>query len=276
MIEISQTLESLSIETTDNLLFRVLHSMMKKNFKNTLGQKNRIISFYDENEIPQRKYFFKFLSKICEKSSTTLPNFMLCQYLTIKLGYKQTNPLKIIIFTDVEFNGNMVNFKISNPNSLFLNYIAQKFKNSNFKINDEQTSLYVEVKNTDEAKWLDELLERDEHLKFSVCFNYDNDRLDNFKRHLNIKNSANFIRRFSALAGLFEEHFETLECNINDDFASVRNSYLKLVKLYHPDRHAGKSDNIKQTYRNKFEKIQTAYESLKPYFKEQELSIMVG
>ena len=82
-------------------------------------------------------------------------------------------------------------------------------------------------------------------------------------------NSKEYKRKFSMLASLLEEHFHTLGCEVGDDYETVRASYLNLTKVYHPDRHATKSDKIKKDYTDKFQKIGLAYEALKPYFKEQ-------
>lgn len=270
MIEIKQTLESLSIETTDGALFNELQSMLRKNFAKTLGQKDKVISFYDENENAQRKYFFKFLAKICEKHGVKAPDLFLCQYATIKIIYKQINSLKVVIFCEVIFADGCATFNFNAPNGLFASYIAQKFKDQKILINDDRSSLCIHLKDPKQTAWLEELLNKNEHMHFSVFFNYDKNDLNKFKRDLNVKNSQKFVRRFSTLAELFEEQFQALNCLSSDCFETVRTNYLELVKLYHPDRHASKSEKIKLEYRNKFEKIQNAYESLKNYFKEQE------
>ncbi len=78
------------------------------------------------------------------------------------------------------------------------------------------------------------------------------------------------------LANLLEENFGILGCKKDDDFETIRQSYLSLVNIYHPDRHANKNPLIQEEYAKKFKNIQSAYESLKPYFKNQENFVMVG
>ena len=275
-MNIKQTLESLSIETTDSKLFYELQTMMKKNFNKTLGQKDKIISFYDENEMVQRKYFFKFIAKIYNQTHKDELKIKFAQYTTIKLLYKQRNSLKVIISASVSFTKDEAVFSFEKPNGLFISYIAQKFKNSQILINEEQNSLILKIKSVSETNGLDELFSKSDHMHFSVFFNYDKDEFTKFKRSLNVQNSQKFIRKFSALADLFAEQFNILGCDQKDSLEDIRSSYLKLAKIYHPDRHANKSENIKEDYRLKFEKIQNAYESLKGYFKEQELAAHVG
>ncbi|MGB2553562.1 adenylosuccinate lyase [Campylobacter sp. MOP51] len=272
-MDVKQTLESLSIETTDSKLFCELKSVMNKNFSKTLGQKHKVISFYDESELVQRKYFFKFISKLYQKAHSQELDIKFAEYKTIKLLYKQPNSLKIIISADVKFAKNEVNFRFEKPNALFISYISQKFKNSEIFTDENQDNLTIIIKNSSQTKGLDELFSKNEHMYFAVNFNYKQSEFIKFKREINIQNSQKFVKRFSALAGLFDEHFKTLECDINSSFQSVRSRYLELVKIYHPDRHAGKSAKIQDEYRMKFENIQNAYESLKTYFKEQEIFI---
>ena len=66
-MNVTQTMETLSIQTRDDGLFFELRSLISKNFNKTLAGKGKIISFYDESELPQRKYFLKFLKRIYEK-----------------------------------------------------------------------------------------------------------------------------------------------------------------------------------------------------------------
>lgn len=269
-MQIKQTLESLSIQTSDSELFCNIQRLMKKNFTKTLGQKDKVISFYDENELVQRRYFYKFITKLYKQINASEVEIKFAEYKTIKLLYKQENSLKIIISADVNFLANEVKFSFEKPNGLFISYIAQKFKKSQISVNEKQTSLSIKMKDISETSGLDELFSKNEHMYFSVSFNYDNEKFLKFKRAVNLQNSQKFVRRFSVLAELFDEHFKTLECDKNSDFESVRSRYLELVKIYHPDRHTKKSSKIQNEYRLKFEKIQNAYESLRSFFKSQD------
>lgn len=66
---------------------------------------------------------------------------------------------------------------------------------------------------------------------------------------------------------LLEEHFKTLGVEVGASFDVVRNKYLKLSKVYHPDFHSEKSEEVKRVLKEKFEEINIAYESLKPLYK---------
>lgn len=73
--------------------------------------------------------------------------------------------------------------------------------------------------------------------------------------------------KFNALAKLFSNYFNTLECTPQNDLSEIRQKYLILVKLYHPDFYQGKSAIEKAYAREQFEKIQIAYDNLKALYK---------
>ncbi|AQW81207.1 putative DnaJ domain protein [Campylobacter pinnipediorum subsp. pinnipediorum] len=269
-MHITHTLESLSIKTYDDKLFTELSNMINKNFQNTISSKGRVISFYEENEMPQRKYFLKFIKKIYEKQNKDELNIQFAEYKTIKLNYMQKNTLTNVIFAKVFFEDDEVIFRLQKSNNLFFGYLLQTFKNREFKINDSKTRLNIKITSDKDCDILQSLFEKKEYLDFIVEFDKDDEKFDKFKRNFKVKKSAKFINRFSALASLLEDNFKVLDCKIDSSFDDIRQSYLDLVKIYHPDRHANKSENIKDVYRKKFEQIQNAYESLKSFFKTQE------
>jgi len=97
-MNITQTLESLSILTDSDALFCELRALISKNFTKTLANKDKIISFYEESEIPQRKCFLKFIKKLYEKQGNEL-DVTFAKYKTIKLSLVQRNAL-----TNIKFN----------------------------------------------------------------------------------------------------------------------------------------------------------------------------
>ncbi|MBR8465940.1 adenylosuccinate lyase [Campylobacter sp. faydin G-140] len=269
-MNIMHTLESLSIQTTDDVLFRDLRDMINKNFKNNIANKGKVIAFYEESEIPQRKCFVKFIKKLYEKQSGKSLNLNFAEYKTIKLNYIQKNAISSVLNIEVDFLRDEVIFTLNETPKIFTTYLMQKFKNNATNYNHKLNKLSVKVALESDFDVLGEFLAKKEHMKFIVHFDFDMTDFERFKHKFKVQNSSKFINRFSALASMLEENFEILGCDKNDSFDEIRESYLKLVKIYHPDRHANKTQKIQEQYRANFEKIQNAYEALKPFYKNQE------
>ncbi|MBT0882843.1 adenylosuccinate lyase, partial [Campylobacter sp. 2018MI13] len=66
-MQVVQNLESISINTQDFSFFKEMKEIINKNFSQNIGKKSKLISFYVENEIPQRRYFLKLLSILNKK-----------------------------------------------------------------------------------------------------------------------------------------------------------------------------------------------------------------
>lgn len=269
-MNVIQTLESISINTDDSAVFSQLQLMMKKNFKKSVGNKGKIISFYDKNESVQRKYFFKFLQNLYKKYHNKDLDFKMCEFSTIKLSLIQQNILKSVVLIDANFKGNEVTLNIKNSDNFFISYINQCCNEWDIKFNKFENIISLNIQNDESLDMLDIFLNTKEMLNYTIECNYDENLFNKFKKEIKVRHSSKFIKRFKALANLLEEYFETLGCEKTDDSETVRSSYLNLIKLYHPDRHQNKPVEIQKSYREKFENIQKAYEALKPYFKEQE------
>ncbi|CAD7289436.1 hypothetical protein LMG7974_01525 [Campylobacter majalis] len=272
-MNITHNLESFTIKTADNRLFGELSELINKNFSKRIASMGKVISFYDENEITQRRYFLKFIKKLYEKDTGKILNINFAEYKTIKLNYVQQNTLSKILKVNVLFSKNEIIFRLDKSDKAFLSYIIKSLKNPSFKLNEIGTRLNIKIQNKTEIDTIKTMMSNKNHLKFIVEFKVNEIEFDKFIRNFKTQNSSKFINRFQALAGLLEENFKTLQCEINSSYDEVRQKYLSLVKIYHPDRHTAKSEHVKNAYRKQFEAIQQAYENLKPFYKSQEAFI---
>ncbi|MCR6591224.1 adenylosuccinate lyase [Campylobacter insulaenigrae] len=265
-MQVVQTLESVSLNTDDFLMFRYFQDLIRKNFSKVIGNKNKTLSFFVENEIPQRRYFLKLVNhKYKKDTGNDIDNLAFAHYKTFKLNLAQANTLKPVIFAKIGFAQRSILITLSSNEKIFAVYLEQYFKNHKSSYDEKNCIFSVDYKDDMTLNLLEILASVNEHLKYCVDFTINETQLLEFRNKM--KNKTNTNWKFNALAKLFENYFQTLGCNNNDDFATIRQNYLNLVKIYHPDRHQGKS-KIEQAYcREEFEKIQLAYESLKSLYK---------
>ncbi|TWO19845.1 adenylosuccinate lyase [Campylobacter hyointestinalis] len=269
-MNITQTLESITITTDDDSLFLNLADKIKENFTNSIKSRDKVILFYNENELVQRKYFLKLIGKIYEKISNDKIDFLFTHHKNIKLVYKKANSVQILININIKFDKNHIIFDLSKSDDIFNKYLIKCVETMKYEFFKNENLLSVSVDKAEKLDIFDSLFSFKEHIKYAVNFNFNESEYESFKKRIRIQNSKNYVRRFSMLASLLEEHFETLGCNANDDFETVRAKYLNLTKMYHPDRHLQKTIEIQKSYTDKFQKIGLAYEALKPYFREQD------
>ncbi|KAA6224755.1 MULTISPECIES: adenylosuccinate lyase [unclassified Campylobacter] len=265
-MQIVQTLESLNVNTDDISLFHYFKDLIIKNFSKVVGRKDKVFSFFDESEIPQRRYFLKLLNQKFKKlSNENIENLNDAHLKTFKLNFKQENMLKPMLFIKVSFAQQNILMKLSSNEKIFLTYMRNYFKNHLVEY-DESTKIAM-LKYNDEITFelFEAFADESEHLKYCVDFCIDSKEYKDFRD--NIHKKENMKWKFNALAKLFNNYFNILECTPQNDLSEIRQKYLVMVKLYHPDFHQDKSAIEKAYCREQFEKIQIAYDNLKALYK---------
>ena len=154
-MNITQTLESLSILTDSDALFCELRALISKNFTKTLANKDKIISFYEESEIPQRKCFLKFIKKLYEKQGNEL-DVTFAKYKTIKLSLVQRNALTNICNIDIEFLYGEMIFTLNNTPRAFASYILQNFKDNESKFDEKNHKFSLKIKKDSDFDLIEE------------------------------------------------------------------------------------------------------------------------
>lgn len=265
-MQIVQSLQSISVNTDDISVFHYFKDLIKKNFSKVLGKKYKIFSFFEENEIPQRKYFLKLLEKRYKESyGEDLDSLSSSYHKTFKLNFNQENALKPVICLEVEFGQGGLIFKLDTNEKLFVSYIKQYFKAHFCEYNEMNKIFIIHYKDDETMALFESFASVNEHLKYCVDFKIDDEEYKEFKQKMRKKEGDKW--KFKALAKLFSSYFQTLDCSPDDNIHQIRQKYLILVKLYHPDSHQGKDHLEQASCREKFEKIQIAYDNLKALYK---------
>lgn len=263
-MQVVQNLESISINTQDFSFFKEMKNIINKNFSQNIGKKSKLISFYVESETTQRRYFLKLLSILNRKyNNENLQNINTAYYKKFKLNLVSVNSLKVMMNCNLDFKRKDIILNFSHLEKNLILYLNNYFKNH--EINIVKNKIIITYKDEVTLSLLDKFCECNEHLNYCINFTLSELAYLQFKKE--IKNELKKDNRFLNICMLFEEHFNTLGVEVGANFNEVRNKYLKLSKVYHPDFHAEKSEEVKKVLKEKFEEISLAYESLKPLYK---------
>lgn len=265
-MQIVQTLETINVNTDDVSIFCYFKDLITKNFSKVIGRKNKIFSFFEENEIPQRRYFLKLLDrKYNQFANESIENLKDAHFKTFRLNLQQSNALKPVLGIRVDFGGKNIFMQLSSNEKIFISYMRNYFKEHFESYNEGTFILTLRYQNENTFELFELFADESEHLKYSVNFEIDTQAYRNFRQ--NIHNGENMKWKFNALAKLFGNYFSTLECTPQNDLSEIRQKYLILVKLYHPDFQYNKSSIEKAYCREQFEKIQIAYDNLKALYR---------
>lgn len=265
-MQIVQTLESINVSTDDISVFHYFKNLITKNFSKVIGRKNKIFSFFEEDEVPQRRYFLKLLEQKYKKNGNfDIENLQEAHHKTFRLNFKESNSIKPVVFIETNFVNNTIIMKLSANEKILVTYMKNYFKDHELDYMEGNRLFIIKYKNENTFESFENFANENEHLKYCLDFSIDNDEYKKFRQSM--RNKKNMQWKFNALAKLFSNYFQILECTPENDLTEIRQKYLILVKLYHPDFHQDKSGIEKAYYREQFEKIQIAYDNLKALYK---------
>jgi|GEM_PF-141195 len=275
-MQLSFTPEMVAITVKESEVYYRLQHIIDQHFPHRIGRKDKVIIFAKEEELHQRRYFLKLVAKLyknthplpCANTLKTLQEAHCTK--VIKLSLAQKNQLLPNLRIPVMFdNGQAIVFDLGTNNRLLVSYLKNYFKDHLVQYRMRTHTLTVFPNDDATCMRLEKLMNERKHMAWFISFIYDAQAYAAFSQNLHVRFDRK-RRFFNSLGGLLEEYFSALGCTMQDSFTKVRQQYLSLVKLYHPDRHQNSSKELERHYREKFEKIQTAYEMVKNYYQEHE------
>ncbi|ACZ12046.1 adenylosuccinate lyase [Sulfurospirillum deleyianum] len=259
----------------DSKTFYYLQNIADKHFCKKIGRKEKMIIFKEEDEIVQRRYFLKLLSKIYLRKTDDSENAHTIENAldkSIKISLLKSNQVlqKMNIHLVIEDNYAVV-FHLGSHNTLFASYLKSYFKDHLVRIRPKNGTITLYPNSDVTVRLLEKLLVQKELFGCFVHFTCNEEALALYKKSLLAKRVKR--QRYNALFSLLEEYFGILGCRVEDSFEMIRRNYLSLVKKYHPDSCGLYDGDLHVKYVAKFQEIQNAYEMLKVHFKHTEAKI---
>ncbi len=270
-MQISYSKEMIAITIQeDSKTFYFLQNIIEKNFKKKIGKKNKVIVFNRTDENIQRRYFLKLISKIYRRKNINSTDKEIEEIKNscdknIKLSLLKSNQIAQQIKIKVSIEDNYVillNFETNL--SILVTYLKNYFRDHLISYRSKTKIMTIYPHSDKTIVLLENLLSQKKLLGAFVNFKYNRSEVLNYKTILNEKRIRK--NRYFALLNLLENYYNILGCKKIDTFETVRESYLTLVKLYHPDRLDMSNKTLNSYYNKKFQEIQNAYEMLKVHY----------
>ncbi|WP_263832851.1 adenylosuccinate lyase [Sulfurospirillum oryzae] len=270
-LSLSHDMLALTIEE-DSKTFYYLQNIADKNFQKKIGRKDKMIIFKEQDELVQRRYFLKLISKIyLRKTGNVQQSHVIENSLdkSIKISLLKSNQVlqKMNINIDIEDNYAVV-FHMGSHNTLFASYLKSYFKDHLVRIRPKNGTITLYPNSDVTVRLLEKLLAQKELFGCFVEFSYAMEDFLAYKKSFIAKRAKR--SRHNALFSLLEEYFGILGCKFEDSFEIIRRNYLALVKKYHPDSCGLYDGDLHVKYVAKFQEVQNAYEMLKMHFKHLE------
>ncbi len=246
--------------------FYYLKNIIDKNFKQKIGNKNKIIIFHNPEENVIRRYFLKLLSRIYAKKNQNrrekIYKIEKCINKNIKLSLVKENQIQQKINIKINYNQNInsIEIKMDKTNRFILRGIKNIFDQYKVLYYPSLDTTYIQNIDQKASKILKHFILTKELLGIFLNIEYDKDifdKINNLKYRKNVQR-ANII---------LNDFYKKLHCQNGDPYEKIRKNYLFLVKKYHPDYLNNDNSIILKVYSKKLQEIQHAYKTIREYYK---------
>jgi len=269
-MKIKQTESTVNVVIKEDFqTFYYLKNLIDKNFSSKIGKKNKIILFNDPEEQIGRKYFLKILSRIyARKTKKKLKKIWQIEKAidkTIKITLVKANQIQRYIKIGVRYHKqtNSIEITMDKQDRLITRGIKSIFKDYKVEYFPSIEKTYIKGLDKDFPKKLQHFLSTKELLGTFLEIEFDENIFDEIN-DIDVDKIERKNRRANIL---LEDYYKKLHCSCEDPYEKVRQSYLSLVKKYHPDGLSSDNEIIFKVYTKKFQEIQQAYKTIKEYHK---------
>jgi hypothetical protein len=177
----------------------------------------------------------------------------------IKIELHKLEEQEVVKVNLYAYDKDTVLISLSYPNSWVLNYLRSQLEV--YVERGTDVSLVVDVSDYKAKTRLERALNKRHILHYQIQYTYDN--------HFISKLYSDFANySFGDLCKAEEvnnnkQFFTVLECPIGADQDTLKKSYKKLVKIYHPDKIINEDSFMINHYTQKFQLLQEAYTALR-------------
>ena len=248
--------------------FKTLNASWMREFLNhhsrgMLFLPKAVLVFQNKSLKKVRETFIKELSQHHAKTHDFNHEFFLRSMLKfgnqpIKIELDKLEEPETIQVHLYAYDKNTVLISLDSPNSWVLNYMRSQLEV--YVERGTDVSLVIDVSDFKAKARLERALNKRHILHYQIQYTYDN----HFMSKL-YSDFANFSFGDLTKASIEAEkkHFYTiLECPIGASADTLKKSYKKLTKAYHPDTVFCESPYLVEHYTQKFQLLQEAYQAL--------------
>lgn len=260
----------IQIDDEDNAFSDYVRRYIKKKFAYALFLDRSVIIYAREEDRAVREFFLSRLAHAHDKDKSKPTQFHTHLDVPLYIEFVRESDAPSRYFAMVKTVGDdKVCFTLKRDDTKeALWKLAEIFKEALFSLEVPQNKITVKI---DTQRLLDKTVQL---IGQGVIFGggqeiqpiYNNEEIAAFceklKNRLNSRHRV-FLGYDKNSHTTMRTLLATLECTDADSFESVRQSYRKLIKRYHPDNVFGADEGTVQSYSKRFRSIQEAYENIR-------------
>lgn len=251
------------IDATDSAYSEYIKAYIQKNFKFFIYLKESILVFPKSEDRSKRQFFMSCLLNNLNKTRTDKISIEFNPDVPFFVEFANSKESSLVPKVIVKCHKDTVFFRFSDETKKIVEFLKKSFFGMRVDVDYCQKVAKIKVANKEEYSALRRLLAK--KIKFNdflqVKFAYNEEeliRLNSYTKASKKRFSSEYLSDHPD-----ESCFYELNCRYGDSFETIRQRYLELIKIYHPDRVYGRDEETIRHYTTKFRRVQNAFEQIK-------------
>ncbi len=260
-VELLEPYIQISIEKESQFLKRAI-SFAYKHFSKAYQLSSSVL-ILDDGERYKKDYFLNWAYHVAmqeehKRDSINFQRILDKSYLPIRIKTIENCAMLEHIIVSLQiiqssYLNSQVCLRLSRPSRLARRYLCSKFQE--FLLSYTRQEIFLE--SSSPYFWEKLIAMLSQKIIHNVVLDFD---YETFKKQNTFECFDTYLTKEEKL---LKRSYQVLGCGIKDDFESVKNRYIELVKIYHPDNVYGQDKKINDGYAEKFRLINEAYELIK-------------
>ncbi len=251
------------VDANDAAYSSYIKSYIQKNFKFFIHLKESILVFPKTEDRTKRHFFMSCLLNNLNKNKKEKLSIDFNLDVPFFVEFSNSKEGSLVPKVVVKCHKNSVFFRFSEETKRVVEFLRKNFFGSKVDVDYFQKVAKVPIKSKEEYAVLRRLLTK--KVKFSdflqVKFTYNEEEL--IRLNANTKSRKKSFFPWNEDCDVEYSYYAELNSSYGDSFELIRQRYLELIKIYHPDRVYGKDEETIKRYTAKFRRVQNAFEHLR-------------
>lgn len=240
----------------EHIHYRTLEHFIRRNFAKVLRYEGSMTVLHSNKEQTKRDYMLKWIKNIV-KNNAIISKLEMYDSFPIKIEHK-TNyvPVHYLNISIRLLQNRRLLFIFEDENKKVIKKFLDFFSEANAKVIYQGKAVLIEITTQTSLHKLKQMLSVRTIQNSAVQFVYTKSQMHLFLQSLKEKNDTQKV---------LMESYNLLGITKNSDMAQIKQNYKQLLKKYHPDRVFAKNQSSVNLYTQKFQQVQSAYDTIQKY-----------
>ncbi len=251
------------VDGRDAAYSEYIKNYISKNFKFFIHLRDSILVFPKSEDKTKRQFFMSCLLNNLNKNKNEKISIEFNPNVPFFVEFANSKEGSLTPKVIVKCHKDSVFFRFSDETRRVVEFLRTTLFGMKIDVDYHEKVAKVKVKSKEEYAVIRKVLAKKVRFNdfLQVKFAYNEEELVRLNSHTKTSKKRFYADYFADNSEA--NYLAELNSRYGDSFETIRQRYLELIKIYHPDRVYGKDEETVRRYTAKFRRVQNAFEQIK-------------